>query len=109
MPGICSGRIRCSSFLQHRPPLPTATPTPCPACGGSLPKHILTGYWQDFTNNATPLRLSAVNSQYDLIAVAFANADPAHPGGVTFSIDPSLSSALGGYTTAQFTRDIAAL
>ncbi|BCL79522.1 chitinase [Ktedonobacteria bacterium brp13] len=90
-------------------PLPTATPTPCVGCGGSLPKHVLTGYWQDFTNNATPLRLSAVNSQYDLIAVAFANADPAHPGGVTFSIDPGLSSALGGYTAAQFTSDIATL
>jgi chitinase len=53
--------------------------------------------------------LSAVNSQNDLIAVAFANADPAHPGGVTFSIDPGLSSALGGYTSAQFTSDIATL
>lgn len=90
-------------------PIPTATPTPCPNCGGSLPKHVLTGYWQDFTNNATPLRLSAVNSQYDLIAVAFANADAAHPGGVTFSIDSGLSSALGGYTETQFTSDIATL
>ena len=69
----------------------------------------MTGYWQDFTNGATPLRLSNVNSQYDLIAVAFANADPANPGGVTFSIDSGLSSALGGYTEAQFSSDIATL
>jgi len=55
------------------------------------------------------MRLSAVNSNYDLIAVAFANADPANPGGVTFSIDSGLSSALGGYTEAQFTSDIATL
>jgi chitinase len=86
---------------------PTPTPTPCTSCGGgSLPEHVLTGYWQDFTNGATPLRLSAVNSNYTLIAVAFANADPNNPGGVTFSIDSGLSSALGGYTTSQFISDI---
>ncbi|HTK06456.1 MAG TPA: glycosyl hydrolase family 18 protein [Ktedonobacteraceae bacterium] len=89
--------------------IPTATPTPCTNCGGSLPKHVLTGYWQDFTNGATALRLSAVNANYDLIAVAFANADPTKPGGVTFSVDPALSSALGGYSDAQFTSDIATL
>jgi chitinase len=91
------------------PSTPTPTPTPCTNCGGSLPTHILTGYWQDFTNGATPLRLSAVNSNYDLIAVAFANADPNTPGAVTFSIDSGLSSALGGYTASQFTSDIATL
>jgi chitinase len=88
---------------------PTPTPTPCTNCGGSLPTHILTGYWQDFTNGATPLRLSAVNSNYDLIAVAFANADSNTPGAVTFSIDSGLSSALGGYTASDFTSDIATL
>ena len=85
---------------------PTPTPTPCTSCGGSLPKHLLTGYWQDFTNGATPLRLSAVNSNYTIIAVAFANANPNSPGGVTFSIDPGLSSALGGYSSSQFISDI---
>lgn len=96
-------------------PVPTATPTPIPTATatppptGSLPKHVLTGYWQDFTNGAAVQRLSAVNSNYDLIAVAFANADAANPGGVTFSVDPGLSSALGGYTAAQFTSDIATL
>lgn len=77
--------------------------------GGGLPAHVLTGYWQDFTNGATALRLSAVPTTYDLIAVAFANADPSNPGGVTFSVDSGLSSALGGYTAAQFTSDIATL
>jgi chitinase len=88
---------------------PTPTPTPCTNCGGSLPRHILTGYWQDFTNGATPLRLSAINTYYNLIAVAFANADPSRPGAVTFSIDSGLASALGGYTTSQFISDIATL
>lgn len=88
---------------------PTPTPTPCPSCGGSLPKHLITGYWQDFTNGATPLRLSAVNSSYTIIAVAFADTDPSKPGGVTFGIDSGLSSALGGYSAAQFTSDISTL
>jgi chitinase len=77
--------------------------------GGSLPKHVLTGYWQDFVNTAKPLSLAATPSGYNLIAVAFANADPSHPGGVTFSVDSGLSSALGGYTDAQFKADIATL
>jgi chitinase len=75
----------------------------------SLPKHLLTGYWQDFVNGATPLKLSSVPTSYGLIAVAFANADPNNAGGVTFAVDSGLSSALGGYTDAQFKADIATL
>ena len=89
--------------------VPTPMPTPCTSCNSGLPKHLLTGYWQDFVNGATPIRLSDVNSSYTIIAVAFANADPANPGGVTFGIDSGLSSALGGYTSAQFINDIATL
>lgn len=89
-------------------PPPTTTPTPTPP-PSNLPRHLITGYWQDFTNGATPLRLSAVNPNYTIIAVAFANADPSNPGGVTFSIDSGLSSALGGYSTSQFISDIATL
>jgi chitinase len=77
--------------------------------GGSLPAHVLTGYWQDFVNGAKALRLSDVPTTYDLVAVAFANADPSKPGGVTYSVDSGLSSALGGYTDANFTSDIATL
>jgi chitinase len=75
----------------------------------ALPAHILTGYWQDFTNGATPLRLRDVSSNYDLIAVAFAGADTSTPGAITFSVDSGLSSALGGYTDANFTSDIQTL
>jgi chitinase len=89
-----------------RTPTPTPTPTPCPSCGGSLPEHLITGYWQDFTNGATPLRLSAVNSNYTLIAVAFANADTTTAGAITFSVDSGLSSALGGYSATDFINDI---
>jgi chitinase len=49
-----------------------------------------------------------VPASYNLIAVAFGNAT-ATPGQVSFSLDSSLSSALGGYTQAQFISDIATL
>jgi chitinase len=74
-----------------------------------LPAHTLTGYWQNFTNGAKPLKLTDVNANYDLIAVAFAGADPTKPGGVTFSVDPDLARALGGYSDAQFISDITSL
>jgi chitinase len=78
--------------------------------GGSsgLPVHLLMGYWQDFTNGATPLTLAGVPASYNLVAVAFGNSDST-PGQVTFSIDSGLSSALGGYTTSQFISDIRTL
>ncbi len=77
--------------------------------GGALPAHVLTGYWQNFDNTAQVVSLAMVPAAYGLIAVAFANADPNSPGGVTFSIDSGLAGALGGYTAAQFTQDIQTL
>ncbi|MGH8881345.1 MAG: cellulose binding domain-containing protein, partial [Stackebrandtia sp.] len=59
--------------------------TGCPT--GSLPRHFLTGYWHNFVNPATELRLSAVPNDYDVIAVAFAEA-ASTPGAVTFAVDP---------------------
>ncbi len=73
-----------------------------------LPKHTLTGYWHNFVNPATELRLSAVPDEYDVVAVAFATATST-PGAVAFSVDPGLSSALGGYTNDQFKADVATL
>ncbi len=75
--------------------------------GGSLPKHVLTGYWQNFFNGARALRLADVPTTYDIIAVAFADAVPGRPGGISFTLDSGLSSQLGGYTDAQFKADIA--
>jgi chitinase len=78
--------------------------------GGSsgLPAHVLMGYWQDFTNGATPLTLADVPTSYNLVAVAFGDSDST-PGQVTFSIDSGLASALGGYTQQQFIDDIQTL
>nr|WP_107082766.1 glycoside hydrolase family 18 protein [Streptomyces resistomycificus] len=72
--------------------------------GGSVPKHAVTGYWQNFDNGATVQKLAAVQSQYDIIAVAFADAT-ATPGAVTFNLD---SAGLGGYTVDQFKADVKA-
>ncbi|MFJ9901348.1 chitinase [Streptomyces sp. NPDC101152] len=72
--------------------------------GGALPRHAVTGYWQNFNNGATVQKLSDVSSQYDIIAVAFADATTT-PGAVSFTLD---SAGLGGYTVDQFKADIAA-
>jgi chitinase len=71
----------------------------------NLPAHVLTGYWQNFNNGATVQKISDVPAAYDLIAVAFADADASRPGGITFNLD---SAGLGGYTVDQFKADIAA-
>ncbi|WP_228044339.1 chitinase [Streptomyces ferrugineus] len=81
----------------------TGTTTATPA-GPSLPKHAVTGYWQNFDNGATVQKLADVQSQYDIIAVAFADATST-PGAVTFNLD---SAGLGGYTVDQFKADIRA-
>ncbi|WP_328501783.1 glycoside hydrolase family 18 protein [Streptomyces sp. NBC_00457] len=77
----------------------TATPV-----GPALPEHAVTGYWQNFNNGATVQKLADVQSQYDIIAVAFADATST-PGAVTFNLD---SAGLGGYTVDQFKADVKA-
>ncbi|GAA2719695.1 MULTISPECIES: glycoside hydrolase family 18 protein [Streptomyces] len=67
-----------------------------------VPKHAVTGYWQNFDNGATVQRISDVPAAYDIIAVAFSDATTT-PGAVTFGLDPALH-----YTEAQFKADIAA-
>lgn len=83
----------------------TATTAPS-GSGGSpaVPRHAVTGYWQNFNNGATVQKISDVPAQYDIIAVAFADATTT-PGAVSFSLD---SAGLGGYTVDQFKADIKA-
>jgi len=82
----------------------TATTQPTGTGGGALPKHVVTGYWQNFNNGAAVQTLAQVQSQYDIIAVAFADATTT-PGAVDFTLD---SAGLNGYTEAQFKADIRA-
>ncbi|RKR76624.1 glycosyl hydrolase family 18 protein [Frondihabitans australicus] len=110
------GGLAGPSVAQAATAAPSAAAAPATAStsaaatgpASELPAHLLTGYWQDFVNGATPLRLSDVPTTYNLVAVAFATATTT-PGAVTYSVDPDLSTALGGYTDADFTADIATL
>nr|WP_313884385.1 glycosyl hydrolase family 18 protein [Streptomyces tropicalis] len=72
--------------------------------GGALPRHAVTGYWQNFDNGATVQHLADVPSAYDIVAVAFADAT-ATPGAVSFTLD---SAGLGGYSVDRFKADIRA-
>ncbi|MEU6708221.1 chitinase [Streptomyces wuyuanensis] len=69
----------------------------------SVPKHALTGYWQNFNNGATVQKLRDVSSQYDIIAVSFADST-ATAGEIVFNLDP----AVGYGSVDEFKNDIAA-
>ncbi|MFD7666998.1 chitinase [Streptomyces sp. NPDC059788] len=69
----------------------------------AVPKHALTGYWQNFDNGAKVQKLKDVNDAYDIIAVSFAEATGT-PGGLGFHLDPAV-----GYGSAdEFKADIKA-
>ena len=70
-----------------------------------LPQHMVTGYWHNFCNGSTNLKLSDVPSYFDMICVAF-TGNTATAGEVTFEVDPDLATAVGGYTKKQFIQDI---
>ncbi|WP_158501946.1 chitinase [Vitiosangium sp. GDMCC 1.1324] len=91
-----SSAVSVSVNIGGQPP-PTTT----------IPKHALIGYWQNFNNGAKTLRIRDVPAAYDVIIVAFAE-QTATPGQVTFAVDSGLSSALGGYSKADFISDIRA-
>ncbi|MFI6264769.1 chitinase [Micromonospora sp. NPDC051006] len=103
----CGGGTPPTTPPPTTPP-PTTPPPTTPPPTGSLPKHLLTGYWHNFDNPAVELRLRDVPAEYDLVAVAFAEATST-PGAVTFAVDPGLSAALGGYTDADFAADVRTL
>ncbi|MCF3144183.1 chitinase [Streptomyces platensis] len=83
----------------HRPAPSAATATTAAA----VPRHAVTGYWQNFDNGATVQKLKDVDGAYDIIAVSFAEAT-GQPGAVTFQLDPAV-----GYGSAdEFKADIKA-
>jgi len=76
-----------------------------PAVGASeVPAHAVTGYWQNFDNGASVQKLADVPDDYDIVAVAFADAT-GEPGTVDFTLDP----ALGYGSEDDFKADIKAL
>ncbi len=91
-------------------PDPVITPDPGNnySANGALPQHMVTGYWHNFINGSTNLKLSDVPSYYDMICVAFTD-NTTTPGEVTFNLNADLCRALGGYTKAEFINDISQL
>ncbi|MFG3252587.1 chitinase [Streptomyces sp. NPDC048172] len=74
-----------------------------PRVGASaVPKHAVTGYWQNFDNGAKVQTIADVQDEYDIIAVAFADATST-AGQVDFKLDPALN-----YDEAKFKEDVAA-
>ncbi|MFI6086020.1 chitinase [Streptomyces sp. NPDC051217] len=71
--------------------------------GPAVPRHALTGYWQNFNNGAAVQKLRDVQAQYDIIAVSFADSTTS-PGQIVFNLDP----AVGYSSVAEFTSDVAA-
>jgi chitinase len=76
-----------------------------------LPRHVLVGYWQNFTTDGTVAQtLAQVPAAYTMVEVAFANPDRTVDGGVSFEVDPQLARTIpGGYSAARFTEDIKTL
>ncbi|MFJ4869187.1 chitinase [Streptomyces sp. NPDC088757] len=71
--------------------------------GPSVPKHAVTGYWQNFDNGAAKQKLRDVQAAYDIIAVSFADSTTT-PGQIAFNLDP----AVGYASAADFKADVAA-
>ena len=92
-----------SSTTSTAPTAATA-PAATDATRSAVPAHAVTGYWQNFNNGAAVQTLGDVQDQYDIIAVAFADATGT-PGQVTFNLD---SAGLGGYSVDRFKADVAA-
>jgi chitinase len=108
--GVANGAVPARPAPVPAAPAPTpaaAAPAPAPASGGGvvLPRHLLMGYWQNFNNGATCLRLKDVPSSYTIIAASFADST-SRPGEITYATDSGLSACLGGYTDADFRSDM---
>ncbi|MGI5118897.1 glycosyl hydrolase family 18 protein [Marinactinospora thermotolerans] len=98
---ITVGGITLAATSAHAEDPPAPEPATTSASG-----QWLTGYWHNFNNGSTVLRLNQVPDAYNLVAVAFADNLAGTPGGITFNL---ASSELGGYTEQQFKNDIAAI
>jgi chitinase len=104
---VASSTTTTTASTTTTAPATTTTTRGTGGCG-SLPAHVLEGYWQDFTNGAQALSLASVPTSYNIVAVAFGDSTST-AGQVSFSIDSGLSSALGGYTQQDFINDVQTL
>ncbi|WP_407550176.1 chitinase [Streptomyces sp. Pv4-95] len=98
---MAAGTAQASGEHRAAPASDTAADTRADAA--AVPKHAVTGYWQNFDNGATVQKLKDVDDAYDIIAVSFAEAT-AEPGALTFTLDP----AVGYGSVDDFKADIKA-
>ncbi|MGP3691455.1 chitinase [Streptomyces sp. IBSNAI002] len=85
---------------------PTVPPTSPPTAPPAGSKRWLTGYWQNFNNEATVQKLTDVPSQYNIVVVSFAEAVESEEGAITFSLD---HQGTGYGSVQEFKADIAKL
>ena len=74
----------------------------------TLPDHAITGYWHNFDNDSTVMTLGDTPTEYDIVAVAFADEVTDNPGAVEFNLDDDIADELD-YTDDDFKNDIADL
>ncbi|MBW1596173.1 chitinase [Streptomyces sp. JJ38] len=99
-------RVTAANSAGESPKSPAVTARTAkdtPPGNPAVPRHAVTGYWQNFDNGATVQKLRDVQDQYDIIAVAFADSTTT-PGEIVFNLDP----ALGYSSVEEFRSDIAA-
>lgn len=104
--GIAAVATVIGGALLTAPIAQADAPDPAPAVASASTHQWLTGYWHNFDNGSTTMRLSEIPQAYNLVAIAFADNLTGTPGGITFDV---ASAELGGYTAAQFKADAAAL
>lgn len=80
------------------PATPGPSPTPCPNCGGNLPNRLLIGYWHNFNNGSSTLKLREVSQHWDVVNVAF--AEPQTHGSAVMAFTPYNA------TVSEFQNDV---
>lgn len=80
---------------------PTITPSPTP--NGSLPRHIMSGYWHNWGGGPGFIPLASVNANWDVINVSF--AVPVSPGSTDGNVTFAATSD-SGYSDTQFRTDV---
>src|SRR5688572_5574163 len=94
--GACTGGPTNTPTRTNTPAGPTSTPGT-----GTLPRHIMIGYWHNFDNGTGFIRLRNVSTKWDVINVSFGEPTSITSGDIRFTPYNS--------TVADFQADVAYL
>ncbi len=73
--------------------------------GGELPARIMNGYWHNFNNGSTLIKLRDVSSAWDVVNVSFAVAKVSPTDGeIEFELSSDFDAI--GYSDAEFKSDV---